>query len=998
MSLKGCIKKAEKKGEVLDEDDKKYLLNLIRKGEISDEKALNLLEDSIVEDMQELVDAVEAKGIVVKREQPKETAGTEATITEAKADAEAAYTKMEVAKDEYTVAAIKAKSDDAAAKTEKVKPKPHDAPEPSTPEPNESEPNAPEERAPTSREKAAQEREYKEAYEGIYENKFSIDYLNLAVASMISHPLERAGKSLILSTRFPIYVDVADKIRGIYDGSPALQKLIHTITGEGADKVKKSFVLAKMAAINAQRTEIIKSQITKIDHLSKDLSPTQLQTITTLVTQANLHDYFVLAHKLKTVKDIDEEADRLHKKLWVSNPRAVRDVEQLVALHVGGRPEGVLYNLDAGHYPQGGDFGNELRKLQALKSIQEVGTKRFVSLLKHKELMAVIKDNSVANAVATVHNGGTASVRDSLVMDKWKEPMDLKAISKEEFKQYEYGENTGWKILQEPEPGKLGIVYKPIIDSTSITGAYTDTKLTNTDIPVLDKYRRFDDVYKTRDGSWKLVLNAQQKKELGIVSSFSQRLVHSTAHSISIQESQIIRDVLLQKETWRDISKSAEQDSLVDIINSDNIDNPWFLKLGDASYNSLPKRIKAKYMPVGNRASNVKGFNDNVDLVRKDISHWLLGDSSKSLANNPKMKWAIRLLKGAVFGSKIGMVVLNPVKIANDNMSNLAYLGVMGVSPQYIARNYREISKDFAEYSTIQRQIVQLKLRLMSRPKSSKLKTKLKGLQNRLKRNSIGDIGDKGFVNSLGSDLVSRDADTLSGFQADVHKGLEYLLTNKNGDKNATSRFIVKLQELGWQSEGFFDYIANIAGRYESTKLVEQEFDQIANRIRKIKTDDDVVNYVAQITTSPSSELVRLGSAMTDLTDVMAKETLYRHFVENKKMNPEDAKIKVLDSFPDYKENMPLEIKELSDVGIIMFPTFWMRIQKAIYRMARDRPVNLASEMMIQEMLGSDVNTIFESNVLNKANTFGGLVHPPFEPVGVNSFVPKEIFGNLELG
>ena len=109
-------------------------------------------------------------------------------------------------------------------------------------------------------------------------------------------------------------------------------------------------------------------------------------------------------------------------------------------------------------------------------------------------------------------------------------------------------------------------------------------------------------------------------------------------------------------------------------------------------------------------------------------------------------------------------------------------------------------------------------------------------------------------------------------------------------------------------------------------------------------------------------------------------------------LSPEDARIKVLDSFPDYNENMPLAIKQLSDVGILMFPSFWLRIQKIIYRMARDKPVGLATELMAQEMLGTDVNTIFEANLINKSNTFGGLVHPPFEPVGFGSVIPQHFF------
>jgi hypothetical protein len=224
-----------------------------------------------------------------------------------------------------------------------------------------------------------------------------------------------------------------------------------------------------------------------------------------------------------------------------------------------------------------------------------------------------------------------------------------------------------------------------------------------------------------------------------------------------------------------------------------------------------------------------------------------------------------------------------------------------------------------------------------------------------------------------------------------MHKALEYLLITKDGNKNYLSHFIMQMQKIGFQGEDFFTYLGGIAGASKSTKLIQQELDQVATRIREIKSEDDVINYVSQFTTSPSSEAVRMGSAMTDLTDVLAKETLYRHFVA-KGMSPADARIKVLDSFPDYKENMPLAVKQLSDVGIIMFPSFWLRIQKVIYRMMKDRPVNLATELMIQEALGSDINTIFEANVINKSNTFGGLIHTPFEPIGVNSVVPTELW------
>ncbi|MEE8598624.1 MAG: hypothetical protein V3S69_03805, partial [Dehalococcoidales bacterium] len=727
----------------------------------------------------------------------------------------------------------------------------------------------------------------------------------------------------------------------------------------------------------------------------KGLSDQERTDLSTFINDMPLHDYFLFANELTTAESIEAKAELLRKELWRINTQAVRDVDRLVDWNIDGDQTGKLYNLDASPAMQGSkttEFATKLRTLLALESIKRVGAKKFENLLRHKDLINVIKDNSVANALATIDNEGTSNVRDSLVMDYWKEPFQIKAVKQSDFKSYEFGEETGWKILQPPTRTKLGIVYKPTIDSTDIAGAYTDTKLSSTDVDGDETLKKYPGVMETRHG-YKLLLTPENKKDLGLVEEVGVGMVKSTAHSIAIQESEIIRNELLKKETHMVIGKGKSIKKLESIIDSDNIDNPWFLKLDEGTkYSKLPDSVRAKYMPVGSRVSNVKGFNDNVDLVRKDISHWLLGGSSKSLFENPQMRWAVRILKNLISGAKIGMVVLNPVKIANDNLSNITYLGVVGVSPAFIARSYKEISTEFAEYTTLQREIFQVKLQLVARPESTKIVKHLKNLQKRLAANSIGDIGDKGFVNSLGSDLVSRSADTLSGFQADMHKSLEYLLIDKAGNKRYVSHFIMQMQKLGFQAESFLGYLGDLAGKAKSTKLLQQELDQVVDRLREIKSEDDVINYVSQFTTSPSSEAVRAGSAMTDLTDVLAKETLYRHMVENKGMSPADARIHVLDSFPDYKENLPLAVKQLSDAGIIMFPSFWLRIQKIIYRMARDKPVSLATELMVQEYVGSNINTIFEANIINKANAFGGVFHTPFEATGANSVIPMHIW------
>jgi hypothetical protein len=190
-----------------------------------------------------------------------------------------------------------------------------------------------------------------------------------------------------------------------------------------------------------------------------------------------LHDYFVLAAELTTAKEIDARAELLRKKLWIINARAVRNAEQLIDWNVEGITGTKIYNLETRHQFSRGEFGTDLREFMVLESIKRQGSKKFENLLKNKELFDVIKDNSVANSISTLDIQGTENVRDSLVMDYYKEPFQIKAVEKKNFRMYEFGEETGWKVLRSPTKTELGIVYRPTIDSTDIAGAYTDMKL-----------------------------------------------------------------------------------------------------------------------------------------------------------------------------------------------------------------------------------------------------------------------------------------------------------------------------------------------------------------------------------------------------------------------------------------------------------------------------------------------------------------------------------------
>lgn len=835
------------------------------------------------------------------------------------------------------------------------------------------------------------------------DRELSVSYLNYAVASILTSRIEskaqRAGASIhhFMMDKFPVYSDAAGLIRGVYDSNEDLQGLMHMITGEGINKYKKADILSQFAKVFRHRAETITVETKKFNAAMQGMTEEEKNTVGRFVMETPLHDYFLLSKEHKTEKRIQKRINKLTKELGGPNGSIVKDVDSIIEWRVGRKgkdeefklPKGKIFNLDAKYNLNDSKNGEKVRELLVLKSIDKIGGRKFEKLLENTELVDLLKDHTVANRLSTLQNDGMYQIRDSLIHDYYNETTQHRVITVEDVPGIMAGEEKGWKIARHPTKGMPGIAYRQIIDSTEQPGVFTDLKLLSSDLSVPERMKDMRGVVKSRNG-YKLIPTYEEKQLMGVNNDFVQALVRSSAHNIAIVESQAIRDALLEKDVRMEITKATEG-RLVDIIESTNRDNPWFVKLGDPKdFETMHPRIRAKYKLVGLRVSDVQGFGDQVTLVRKDIAHWLMGGQAKGLFENTQYQWAHRIVKNLIATSKIGMVVLNPIKIAMDMIANISYLSMSGAGPIFITKNMFDINKEFSKYQEYQRQIVQMKIKLAANPESEALKKRLKTLQDAAKNTSVGDLDSKGFINSLGSELVSRSGDSLAGLEADTHRALTYLLKTKDGKDNITSRFIERLQNLGFNGEDFLRYIGGIASRYESGQGMAKQLDEVHERLKTIRSERDVINYVMQYTTSPGSEAVRLGAAMTDLVDVMAKETLYRHLMENEGMSAEDAKIRVLDSFPDYKQNAPMAIRQLSDNGILMFPSYWIPIQRALWRLVRDKPVNVGIETVLEEAMGANLGTVFDAALWNKLMGYG-VFNLPGASVGWGSLFPTRL-------
>ena len=184
---------------------------------------------------------------------------------------------------------------------------------------------------------------------------------------------------------------------------------------------------------------------------------------------------------------------------------------------------------------------------------------------------------------------------------------------------------------------------------------------------------------------------------------------------------------------------------------------------------------------------------------------------------------------------------------------------------------------------------------------------------------------------------------------------------------------------------------------------VSKELEDISNRLKDKKQTKDTVAYIEEFIASPGSEVVRQGSRAMQLGDAMARWTLFNSdvnkdvalFIKKNKRKPNEkellnikdtAGIKALDTFIDYRLNVPREIKILSDYGILMFPSFWIRVQRIIFNLIKYHPFSSASGYLIADTFNMNGASIMDANLVNKYNN-NTLVQPGQDVLDLNTFI-----------
>lgn len=677
----------------------------------------------------------------------------------------------------------------------------------------------------------------------------------------------------------------------------------------------------------------------------------------------------------------------------------LKEIEAVANYYVTGDMKGGVINLD-----RAGIYDSDAKVIVALMAIKKVpnGEKILKSMktpLKKELYGLTLVIESLHKEVNDQKEGYdgkkqkdstyTSDYDGHLTMDVFEDRYEYKMVSVEGMKTSKYQGND-WQVIQEPTTKTIGILARENISSGKTPGVGLNSNrfkngffLTKDDTLALnrklegmnevnrDKYLEDNKIVADQNGTYRVVLSDKIKKEkLKMKRNVAHSLYRTFVHNAELVQMQSVRDIIVDQA----ITSLKDEDDMRDLVSS--IDKgevvPMFLdiKYDYKEYEKLPTKIKELYKtPEG--LSSYNGFNKKITLVKKGTAHMLLGFDNVAVFDQDKYRKAAkveRLFKELIVMAKQKMVVLSPSKLAVDAISNIGILGTKDVSLFEMKDGFRDGFKSYNEYSKLRGELVQEQLKdRMGIP------NKVKAIERKLENHDFHNSFKYGFVQSYSTSLVVKEFDTVSGLQKTINSVIESVTTDKDGNYNEVQKAIKSWQRLGGDKLSV-DHLLMSASQLSKVKgtKVGDEIKAMSERLKSKKDTDSVAEYINEIIGGPNSEAMKVGSGVMVTVDVVSKYTLAKSLL--KRTNPktkemytvEEAYSEANESFIDYRRNLPPEIQFLSDYGILMFPSFWMKAQKIIASMLYYHPATALGSYGIANYLDIESSSFIDTNLITK--------------------------------
>lgn len=115
-----------------------------------------------------------------------------------------------------------------------------------------------------------------------------------------------------------------------------------------------------------------------------------------------------------------------------------------------------------------------------------------------------------------------------------------------------------------------------------------------------------------------------------------------------------------------------------------------------------------------------------------------------------------------------------------------------------------------------------------------------------------------------------------------------------------------------------------------------------------------VLSVAKQIYMTHDTGMYQFLSRTTQLSDFVARYTLFQHLTTRKRdpLSRSDAIQRASDSFVNYDIPMQRQLQYLDDMGVMMFTKYFLRIQRVLFRLVKEHPLQMLMMVGLHNYLG----------------------------------------------
>lgn len=293
-------------------------------------------------------------------------------------------------------------------------------------------------------------------------------------------------------------------------------------------------------------------------------------------------------------------------------------------------------------------------------------------------------------------------------------------------------------------------------------------------------------------------------------------------------------------------------------------------------------------------------------------------EDSKKIARERAKQWLLN--KGDIWEAMVSeakdiIVVKTGIVLLNNIMSNMLELKAFGVPTLDILRHHRTAIKASIAYRKDREELFELENLVaagLTQGKDAEINRKIVVLKDAIVSSPVHRLMEEGLMPTIVEDVASNE---------DIY--------------SRKSELVQKMQKY-------------------------------AKRVPAPLVKAARITYMAHDTF-----LYRMLSEATQLSDFVARYTLYQHEVSKRK-NPlthDEAVRKVSDAFINYDIPSHRKLQWGNDMGLVMFTKYYIRIQKVILRTMRDSPGNALAMLMLNQYMDA-LPMLYDSGVLG--DSYGG--------------------------